>query len=265
MKQNIVIDLENIGKKYRLLSHKSTLMTNIFEKNNQKEEFWALKNINLSIKRGDRIGIFGPNGSGKTTLLKIISGITKPTTGIVKKYGKITSLIDLEAGFHPDLSGYENILLQGLLIGMSKAEIQEKFNIIIEYSGIGDFINEPFYTYSSGMKFRLASAVAIASDADILIFDEIFIIGDLLFQNKILDNLKSLQKKRNLTTIIASHNPVALVSFADKYLFLENGKLYDIKRSEIIKLSLKTHHQFHRNFHTNFIFSSDKTQKRRYI
>lgn len=259
MNKNIVVDLKNIGKKYNLSSRKSTFLANIFNSNGQNKKFWALKKINLSIKRGDRIGIFGPNGSGKTTLLKIISGITKPTTGTVEKYGKIISLIDLEAGFHPDLSGYENIYLQGLLIGMTKTEIREKLSAITEYSEIGNFIYEPFYTYSSGMKFRLASAIAIASEADILIFDEIFVVGDLSFQDKILNNLKSLQKKKNLTTIISSHNPHALLSFADRYLFIENGELREIKRDKILKLSLKFNSQFHKIFKTNIVSSLNKT------
>lgn len=211
-KNNNVVKLKNVSKKYDSPLHRGG--------------FYALKKINLEIKKGSRVGIMGPNGAGKTTLLKIISGVTTPSSGKVIAKGRIVSLIDLEAGFEPDLTGRENVFVNGLIIGMEKEEIEKKFDQIIEFADIGKFIDLPFFTYSSGMKFRLAFAIAIASDCDVLIIDEIFQAGDFDYKIKTMKKIKDLQKNHpDLTTIVCSHLPLFMWSFADVFYHLENENL----------------------------------------
>jgi len=234
-KKNTVISLSNIGKKYIIAYQKSSLINSLINKNKTKE-FWAVKNINLNIKKGERIGIIGPNGAGKTTLLKIIAGITKSTTGIVKTNGKIVSLINLEAGFHPELSGIENIYINGMLIGMSRTEINNKKKQIIDFANIGNFINAPFYTYSNGMKFRLAFSIAIISKCDILIMDEIFMAGDLNFQFKALNMIKSIQKEKSITTILCSHAPWMSWGFSERAFIMNKGHIKKISKNKIFKM-----------------------------
>lgn len=237
-KKQLILKLDGIGKKYSLKVGQSTPrdLINRIVRQTGKEEFWALKDINLNVYKGEKIGIVGKNGAGKTTLLRIITGITSPTTGDLSVHGHVVALIDLEAGFNPDLTGKENILVNGLLIGMTKDEIYKKFDEIIEYADIGNFIDAPFYTYSNGMKFRLAFAIAIVSECDILIIDEIFMVGDHEFQAKIFDSIKSLQRKnKEITTIMCSHAPVLVWGFAKKFYQLINGKLYAITSEKMWK------------------------------
>jgi len=205
LNHEIAISLNNVGKKYTVHHEKPTLVENIervvrFQK---KEEFWALQNVNVKIHKGERIGIIGCNGSGKTTLLKIIAGITKPTTGKLTTTGRIISLIDLEAGFHPDMSGQENIFLNGLVLGMSKQEIAHKFADIVNFAGIGNFITAPLYTYSSGMKLRLGFSVAIHANADILLLDEVLNLGDENFKRQSATVLEQMMQS-GITVIIVS-------------------------------------------------------------
>lgn len=202
----VVISLSNISKKYTITHEKPTLAEDVdrilrFQK---KEEYWALQNVNLKIYKGEKIGFYGPNGVGKTTLLKIIARISSPTTGTVKTKGKIVSLIGLDAGFHPDLTGQENIFLNGLVIGMSRSEIKNKFKQIIDFAGIGDFITAPLYTYSSGMRLRLGFSIAIHAQPDILLLDEIITMGDEQFRKK-TSNLMKKMFNNGVTLLIVSH------------------------------------------------------------
>lgn len=182
-KKDIAIELKNVTKRYVLHHEKPTFAENVIRRS-QKEVFTALNDINLTIYKGEKVGIIGRNGAGKTTLLKIIAGITTPNSGQVITHGKIVSLIDLEAGFHPDLTGEENIFLNGMVIGMSKQEIRDKYQEIVNFADIGQFIDAPLYTYSDGMKLRLGFSVAVHADPDILILDEGFAAGDQNFQEK---------------------------------------------------------------------------------
>jgi len=223
MKDEIfAIKITGIYKKYIVHHEKPTMVEKIIK--GKDEEFFALKNINLIIKKGDRVGIIGPNGSGKTTLLKIITGITTPTFGKIDTFGRVVSLIDLSAGFHPDLTGDENILLNGLLIGMSKKEIKSKVAKIISYASIGKFINAPLFTYSEGMKLRLGFSIAIHSDPDILVLDENIAVGDLDFGKKSFETIKTMFKK-NKTIIVSSHDTGLLNKICKKIVWLENGKI----------------------------------------
>ncbi len=226
MNNNIAIQLINISKCYTIHREKSPLLKKTTKEINGK--FFALDDINLTIKKGERIGIVGPNGSGKTTLLKIITGISTPTTGKAITNGKVASLIDLEAGFHPDLTGYENIFLNGTLLGLTKKEISQSLNRIVDISGIAPFINAPFYTYSNGMKFRLAFAVAMASRCDIFIMDEVFASGDIEFQKKSLQMINQLQNNKNITTIVCSQIPAYVLKFSQKTFIINKGKISHI-------------------------------------
>lgn len=217
------VKLTKVSKKYVLHHEKPTLVENIFARK-EKEEFFALKDINLTIKNGERVGIVGPNGSGKTTLLEIIAGITTPTIGEVHTNGKVVSLIELEAGFHPDLTGEENIYLNGLLVGMSKAEIRSKLKKIIAFADIGQFIDAPMYTYSEGMKLRLGFSIVVNTDPDILVLDETLAIGDQNFRKK---SLKKIQRflEAGKTILIVSHNMEFLRFNCDKAIWLSKGEV----------------------------------------
>lgn len=202
---NIAIKLINVSKKYTIHHEKPTLVEEFVKsiKSSKYEDFYALKHINLTIKKGEYIGLFGPNGSGKTTLLKLIAGISVPTDGEIIVNGKVTSLIDLEAGFHPDLTGYQNIYLNAMILGLRKKEIDRKINDIINFADIKQFIDVPLFSYSQGMKLRLGFSVAINTDADIIIMDEGFAVGDKLFIKKAINKVNELVKK-GITIILVT-------------------------------------------------------------
>ncbi len=188
----------------------------------------AVKNINLTISKGERIGIVGANGSGKTTLLKIISGITTPTKGVVQAIGKIVSIMKIEAGFNQDLNGYENLKLNGLLTGMSGKEIERKTKKIIKFSELEKHMDSPLYTYSDGMRFRLALAIAFASECDLLLIDEVIVSGDINFQEKTIDTINSIQKKGGAATVITSHIPSFVWAFSNVFYEMQNGEIKKI-------------------------------------
>lgn len=219
--QNSVV-LHNVSKKYSLSQERPVLLKNIFIPQ-KKEEVWALKNVTLNIKKGETIGIIGENGSGKSTLLKIIAGITSPTNGTVKINGKVGSLIELGAGFHQDLTGRENIYLNGTLLGFTKKELDKKYDEIVEFADIGEFINQPIRTYSSGMTVRLGFSVAIHLDPEILLLDEILAVGDEEFQYKSAQKIKDFQKMGK-TIIVVSHNLLQIKNQTSCILLLKHGK-----------------------------------------
>lgn len=202
MKQDIAIKLTGVSKKYTIHHEKPTLVERFVK--GKDEEFWALKNINLTVRKGERIGIVGPNGSGKTTLLKIIAGITTPTKGTIETHGRIVSLIDLEAGFHPELTGEQNIYLNGMLLDMTKKEIEKKIEQIIAFADIGRFIDVPLFSYSSGLRLRLGFSIALFSDPKIILLDEGLAVGDADFRKKSHKAMNALQKK-GITLLISTH------------------------------------------------------------
>lgn len=221
--KDIAVTLSNISKKYTLQHDKPTLAENLFL-NRSQEDFWALKEINLTIKKGERVGIIGANGSGKTTLLKVITGITTPTSGFTNTVGNIVSLIELTAGFHPELTGEDNILLNGLLLGMSKNEIKSKVKRIIKFADIGKFIDTPFYTYSSGMALRLGFSIAIHANPDIIVIDEGLSFGDKFFVTKALKKIRDYIKK-NKTLIFVSHFLSLVEQNCDRVIWLDKGTI----------------------------------------
>ncbi|MFC1646796.1 ABC transporter ATP-binding protein [Patescibacteria group bacterium] len=222
----IAIQLTNISKQYTIHHEKPTLMEKFVKsaKLEKEEKYWALKNINIKINKGESVGLFGPNGSGKTTLLKIISGITTPTSGEIKTKGKVISLIDLEAGFHLDLSGIQNIYLNGMLLGMRKKEIDERLQKITKFADINHFIDAPLFTYSKGMMLRLGFSIAIFSNPEILILDESMGIGDDDFRTKSLAAIKSLYK-RGITVLMAMHFIEYLKKYTNRVLFIDKGRI----------------------------------------
>ena len=188
------------------------------------EEFWALKDINLEVQQGDRVGIIGRNGAGKSTLLKILSRITEPTKGRVCLNGRVASLLEVGTGFHPELTGRENIYLNGAILGMSRAEIKRKFDEIVDFSGVEKFLDTPVKRYSSGMYVRLAFAVAAHLEPEILVVDEVLAVGDAQFQKKCLGKMEEVGKEGR-TVLFVSHNMTAIESLCCKAVCLDEGEI----------------------------------------
>src|SRR5687768_14463351 len=174
------------------------------------EDFWALKDLNFEIEKGDRVGIIGRNGAGKSTLLKVLSRITEPTTGKVSIKGRVASLLEVGTGFHPELTGRENIFLNGAIMGMSRAEIKRKFDEIVDFSGVERFLDTPVKRYSSGMYVRLAFSVAAHLEPEILVVDEVLAVGDAEFQRKCLGKMQDVSKSEGRTVLFVSHNMAAI-------------------------------------------------------
>ncbi len=236
-----VIKIENLGKKYKLGSINSgTLREDISEffreklskkknpadsKKLQNEEFWALRNLNLEIEKGEKIGIIGANGAGKSTLLKILSRITAPTEGRIEINGRISSMLEVGTGFHGELTGRENIYLNGAILGMSRREVDSKIEDIINFSECRQFIDTPVKRYSSGMYVKLAFSVAAHLDSEILIMDEVLAVGDIAFQNKCLEKMSLLSSEQQRTILYVSHNMSTIRKLCTKCAVLSHGKL----------------------------------------
>lgn len=251
-----IIEIKNIGKHYNIIHQRGGYVTlreaimNVlgspvkYLKNRVKkavglevkEEFWALKNINLEIKRGEVIGIIGPNGSGKSTLLKILSQITPPTTGEITLRGNVGSLLEVGTGFHGELSGRENIFLNGAILGMPKKEIAAKFDKIVEFAGVEQFLDTPVKYYSSGMYVRLAFSVAAHMEPDILIVDEVLAVGDAEFQKKCLGKMDEITKQDGRTILFVSHNMAAIEQLCTRCVLLKKGEVVTVGNThEVIK------------------------------
>lgn len=232
----IALQLTNVSKKYEIHHEKPTLVEKFVKGKN--ETFWALSNINITINKGEKVGIIGSNGSGKTTLLKILAGITAPTSGTVRAQGKIVSLIDLEAGFHDDLTGVQNIFLNGMLLALSKKQIMRSFSSIVSYADIRQFIDAPLFTYSSGMKLRLGFSVAIHADPDILLLDENIAVGDRDFKEKSLRKIQEFVRKGK-TVVVVSHWMEFLRQTCSRIIFLKHGQIKREGTTKLIDLYLK--------------------------
>jgi lipopolysaccharide transport system ATP-binding protein len=189
---------------------------------------WSLKDINFDVTAGESVGIIGRNGAGKSTLLKILSRVTSPTTGSIKVKGRIASLLEVGTGFHPELTGRENIFLNGAILGMRKAEIKQKFDAIVDFAGVERYIDTPVKRYSSGMYVRLAFAVAAHLESEILIVDEVLAVGDAEFQKKCLGKIGDVSKGEGRTVLFVSHNMAAIKSICSKAILLNNGTVAQI-------------------------------------
>lgn len=185
----------------------------------------AIDNISFDIKQGETVGIVGKNGAGKSTMLKLIAGVTYPSKGKIAVNGRVAPLIELSAGFHHELTGYENIFLNAAILGMHKKEIEQRIQSIIDFSELGEFIDVPVKRYSSGMYMRLGFSVAIHTDAPILLIDEVLAVGDIAFQKKCLDYLQEMKKRSDRTIIFVSHDEHAVKSFCDRVILLQQGKI----------------------------------------
>ena len=188
------------------------------------EDFWALSDLSFEVKEGERVGVIGCNGAGKSTLLKILSRITEPTTGRVSLRGRVASLLEVGTGFHPELTGRENIYLNGAILGMSKAEIRRNFDAIVDFAGVEKFLDTPVKRYSSGMYVRLAFAVAAHLDTEILMIDEVLAVGDAEFQKKCMDRLKAFRDAGG-TIVLVTHNIEQTTDICDNIIWLDDGRV----------------------------------------
>lgn len=234
-----IISVEGLGKKYTIRHEGQgryrALREEIFKlpqrllqrKHQDKEEFWALKDVSFNIMPGDRVGIIGRNGAGKSTLLKLLSRITEPSTGKITLRGRVASLLEVGTGFHPELTGRENIFLNGAILGMSRAEVRRKFDEIVDFAGVEKFLDTPVKRYSSGMYVRLAFAVAAHLEPEILIVDEVLAVGDAEFQKKCLGKMEQVGKEGR-TVLFVSHNMAAIKHLCSRAMLFSSGKnVYD--------------------------------------
>jgi len=216
---------KKFANKHKFLTLKSAFLNNtLFADLKTGEKFEALKGISFNVKKGTTLSVIGENGSGKSTLLKILAGISKPTSGIVETSGRISALIELGAGFHPEISGRENIFINGIILGLSKKKIEEKLDDIISFAELENFIDKPVKTYSSGMYMRLGFSIAINVDPEILLIDEVLAVGDASFVPKCLDKINEF-KRKGKTIIFVSHDLATVERISDKVIWLKNGKI----------------------------------------
>lgn len=257
--QDVVIKIENLKKKYRLgLIGSGTLTEDlqswwarirkredpnlkIGEQVSETKEFWALNGINLEVKKGETLGVIGANGAGKSTLLKILSRVTAPTEGEVKIKGRISSMLEVGTGFHGELTGRENIYLNGAILGMSRNEVDKKLEDIIEFSECRKFIDTPVKRYSSGMYVKLAFAVAAHLDSEILVMDEVLAVGDMKFQEKCLGKMGEVADKEGRTVLYVSHNMNTIQQLCSRCIVLDKGSvIYDGNVEEAIRIYMGT-------------------------
>jgi len=267
-----IIEVKNISKRYTITHEKGRyvalrdVLTTIIRKPfsflaekaksaaglTKKEEFWALKNVSFSIRKGEIVGIIGHNGAGKSTLLKILSQITPPTEGEIILRGRVGSLLEVGTGFHPELSGRENIFLNGAILGMTRREMASKFDQIVEFAGIEKFLDTPVKYYSSGMYVRLAFSVAAHMESDILLIDEVLAVGDAEFQKKCLGKMDEITQRDGRTIIFVSHNLGAIQSLCTSTILMKNGYMEKIgPTAEII------------NFYQNHLIDTQNVDLRR--
>lgn len=224
---NLVISCKNITKKFFLQEDKTfkEFLPNLLLGKSWAKELIALDNISFEVKQGETVGIIGKNGAGKSTLLKLMAGVTAPTKGEIIVREKVAPLIEVGAGFHHELTGYENIFLNGAILGLHKKEIEAVVDNVIEFSELKEFIHIPVKKYSVGMYMRLGFAVAIHINAPILLIDEVLAVGDAAFQKKCLDYLRKVKQDKNRTIIFVSHNEEAVKSFCERVMLFHKGKI----------------------------------------
>ncbi|MGY4643120.1 ABC transporter ATP-binding protein [Cellulomonas sp. URHB0016] len=223
--KDMVVTVDNVSKRFRLAQERRTSLKEVFVRGRSPvTEFWALRDVSLQVERGTTYGLIGHNGSGKSTLLKLMANIHRPTSGRISHEGRVTALLELGAGFHPELSGRENIYLNGSILGMPRKKIDEAFDRILEFAGLGDFIDSPVKVYSSGMYARLGFSIAVHLDPEILIVDEILAVGDEDFQRRCFDYLSEL-RARGVTIVFVSHSLALVQSMCDRVAWLDHGSL----------------------------------------
>jgi lipopolysaccharide transport system ATP-binding protein len=223
-----ILEIRNLSKRYSIAHERQAYLTirdkltGIFKRSEQEEEFWALNDVSFDVMPGESVGIIGRNGAGKSTLLKILSRITPPTNGSIMARGRVASLLEVGTGFHQELTGRENIFMNGSILGMKKAEIRSKFDEIVDFSGVEKFLDTPLKNYSSGMQLRLAFAVAAHLEPEVLIVDEVLAVGDSEFQKKCLGKMKSVSSN-GATILFVSHNMDAIAQLCSRAIVLDKG------------------------------------------
>ncbi len=278
----LAVKVENVSKEYRLgaiggatlkgeiqskiarLLKKEDPNIKIDEKAHAKNErFLAVNNLSFEVKKGETIGIIGRNGAGKSTILKLICRVTTPTKGNIYLNGRITSMLEVGTGFHPELTGRENVYLNGAILGMNKSEIDKKFDEIVEFSEVGQFIDTPIKRYSSGMKVKLAFAVASHLDSEIMIMDEVLAVGDVNFQNKCIDRMKKVAETEGKTILYVSHNMTSVKKLCDRCVVLSHGeKIFDGDTDEAIAVYMKDDHSDNVFFDVSNMERQPKCNKR---
>jgi len=229
----IAVAVDEVSKVYQLRGGSQELKAAVLslpsrligrKRSSSTSDFWALREVSLSLRRGECLGITGPNGSGKSTLLRVIAGITEATAGTVTTYGRVSALLELGAGFHPQMTGRDNALLNAVLLGLSMDEARDALPGIFAFSELGDFIEQPMRTYSSGMMVRLGFAVAVHVRPEILLVDEVLAVGDAEFQSKCFEHIRQL-RERGVTIIMASHDLPSIQKYTDRAMLLEHGRI----------------------------------------
>lgn len=228
MKKDITVEFKNVTKKYNLTQYsKKGIINLLLNKKNTKKKI-VLENISFQISKGESIAILGKNGMGKSTIIKLLSGISYPTSGEIKTKGKVSSILELNAGFETDFTGRENIYLKCQILDLTKKEIDKIMNSIIDFADIGEYIDEPVRTYSSGMRARLGFAISVHIKPDILAVDEVFSVGDYNFKQKCFNKIKEIKNDENVTFILVTHSPEIAEEFCTRGLLLDKGKIiYD--------------------------------------
>jgi len=234
----IAVRVERLGKKFRIYSErnqslKSALMRGRVSKYDQ---FWALRDISIEVNKGTTLGLVGGNGSGKSTLLKTLAKIYWPDEGDIEYFGRMSALLEVGSGFHPELTGRENIFLNGSILGMKRKEIEQRYEQIVEFSGVREFIDQPVKNYSSGMYVRLGFSVAIHVEPDILVVDEVLAVGDAAFQAQCFERFREL-KRQGTTIILVSHDMEAVNSLCDEVAWIKKGKLQKLGPAEKVTMA----------------------------
>ena len=223
----IAVEIRDVTKKFRMHNDRKTNVKEMFSarrRSSRTDEFWALKGVSLDIPKGKTFGLIGHNGSGKSTLLKLVAGIHRPSSGTITAAGRVSAMLELGAGFHPEMSGRDNIYLNGSILGMTRKQIDAAMDDIIEFSGLGDFIDTPVKVYSSGMYVRLGFAIAVNLDPEILIIDEVIAVGDEAFQRRCFDHLYELRRK-GVTIVLVTHSLSLVADLCDEAAWLDGGTL----------------------------------------
>jgi ABC-type polysaccharide/polyol phosphate transport system ATPase subunit len=221
---DVAIQVQNLSKRFDVYAHARDMLYEFVLRRNMHQEFWALKDLCFDVKRGEVIGLIGRNGSGKSTLLRILTGVLDRTQGNIQINGKISAILELGTGFHPDYTGRENIIRGGMVLGMSRREIESKMDAIIDFSGLREFIDRPFRSFSSGMQSRLTFSTATAIDPDILIVDEALATGDSAFVHKCLKRIRDICSS-GCTAILVSHSTARLAAICTRMIWLERGRI----------------------------------------
>lgn len=244
----MVIEVTDVWKKFRLRQDRADgfakLFVNIFNaarKDHRDKDFWALREINFSVEDNTSFGIIGINGSGKSTILKLLTGTMKPTRGNIRVKGRKSSLIELGAGFHPDFSGRENVYLNGMILGLSKNDIRRKFDDIVAFAELEEFIDVPVKYYSSGMHARLGFSVATAVDPEVLIIDEVLAVGDLNFREKCMNRITDMQKK-GVSVVLVSHGMADVERVCDKAMWIHHGRIMGYGEAKKVAADYKEFH-----------------------